>query len=401
MFRMKDIYTLDMEWDGTEAWFICAYTNILFKINSENQVYTFVALLPQNGSDNYDFHSQCVKYGEVIYCLPNRGQDIYIYDISKTSFRKIDLKSTNGERINLDKLCVVGDILYTISYGMGEVIEINLKDEKIVNRYPITEDNMSIYKAIMYKNNIYAVSMEKACLIRYDLDKRKSQCISIIDNMENKHGFSSLGHMKNQIWMCGYDNHLYSYDLCENKSKDYFLLPDNIKFYDFDNNNLYREKRDDDFYFQECVCFDDSVWFIPYQTNKILYIKAHENIIKEMVIEDEEETVKNMNRIVKRKYFVVKIESEKNFIIKSFKNECLYRINICDETVEKISTKKYEYGNLEELMMQYGKNNKVISEISAVDRNLYIYKIFFSTNNNFENEDNLMIGKSIYNKLIE
>lgn len=395
MIKMKEIYTLDVEWDETEAWMICAYTNILFKFDTNNMKYKYVALLPENGIEYNNFHSRCVKYENRIYCLPSKGQDIYIYDTDLKVFRKIIVRSVNDGGLSFEKLCVREHILYAISYGLKQIFKIDMQEEKVISRHLIADGATLLNKAICYGNKIYVISNEQASLFEYDLDKEILKCIHLCDEKISKKGFTVVGVEGGQVWLCGYDNKVYMWDMMEGFISRYLELPNDIMFYDFSNNGkLYMDKGDNDYYFQECVFFENSIWFIPYQTNKLLYVKGHENIIRELYIE--EETTSSLRRQFKRKYNVVRKVDEKYFVLKSFKNECYYKIDVENETIETKSI-DVSYENLDELWKQYGEKNKIMSEMIAIDSNLYVNEIYrLSEQKKTEGEKEKAIGATIY-----
>lgn len=396
MINKKEIHTGNFEWDGTDAWIICSYTNMLFKYEFLNAEYKFVALLPENGIAHYDFHSKCVKYKMKVFCLPNRGNNIYIYDLTINKFREIGLQNLDGNRINLDKLEVEDHILYTISYGMKQIIIIDLETEKIINRYSITECDCTLYKAIKCGDIVYAISDEKSVLWQCDLKQSTIKRINLLnDSAIEECGFTTIACVEGQLWLSGYNNKIYIFNRRKEILERYIELPDDLRIYDFINSNtIYKNKDKNDFYFYDCAVFDNTVWFIPYQTNKILYVKVTDNVIREFYIEGEEETDYSLNRVTKRKYEIVKKDKEGQLVLKSYKNSCNYIIDTTDQTMKRRSNNVL-YSNLEKIWKEYGMHNINFLEEIAVDNIMYSYGIVNNVSRNRLNEKT-SIGSKIY-----
>lgn len=398
MGSTKAINAIDFEWDKTDAWIICGYTNMIFKYDFFNATYEFVAPLPENGIEYYDYHPRCVKYKTKVFCLPCRGSDIYIFDISTGKFRKIDLKNTDDDRINLDKLKIEGHLLYTISYGMKQIIVIDLEAEKIIKTYHINDCDGTLYKAVKCDSSdkVYAISDKNSVIYQYNLKQSSSKKIEVLQNSGiDEQGFTTIADVGEQLWLSGYNNKIYIFNTEKEILEKYIELPDDIKFYDYENSGvIYKDKEENDFYFYDCAAFDDTVWFIPHQTNKILYVNTKDYAVRELYMDKEEETDYSLSRIIKRKYEIVKKGKEGTLVLESYQNNCYYMINTADQTV-KLKSGNVSYTNLEKLWKEYGVNRVFFSENFVVDYMMYSYGIAHKTGQNIQKEK-MPIGSKIY-----
>ena len=94
--RGKEFLWGDNYWnENGKIWFVSCKLNIIFFIDEKTSVITPVAKIPFRSRICFRLHPRCIKYGEKIFCIPDMGEDIYIYNLKQNSWKKIIICNTN------------------------------------------------------------------------------------------------------------------------------------------------------------------------------------------------------------------------------------------------------------------------------------------------------------------
>lgn len=118
------------------AWLVAWEDNDLYSYNMQTKQCEYLVSLPEN-----ETHPICVKYQNDVYCLPDKGNEIIIYNLVSKKKESILVNNPNKERLLMMNYCREGDRLWTIARGTKQVIEINLSKRKIEKYYSIFDRN--------------------------------------------------------------------------------------------------------------------------------------------------------------------------------------------------------------------------------------------------------------------
>ena len=63
-----------------KAWFVTGEQDILFCLDRKTKNTILAKEIPER-NNSFRLHPKCIKYGEMIFCLPDMGENIWCYNI--------------------------------------------------------------------------------------------------------------------------------------------------------------------------------------------------------------------------------------------------------------------------------------------------------------------------------
>ena len=137
---------------------------------------------------------------------------------------------------------------------------------------------------------------------------------------------------KEKVWLTGYNREIYIWNQVKNEIKSLRNLPSDFGIYNFNGKkrNLLdcRIKEYDTFTFLENIDAGGYIWYIPFQTNQILYVNKDTNEINVFEIKEEEENEETIkNRKMDCKYVLQYVYEDRYIGLYSIKNEIVFEID--------------------------------------------------------------------------
>ncbi len=328
--RNESIVWSDNWWlEKRNGWFVPGKDNILLMANFDKKKISLVDKLPVKKKTGFRMYPRCIKIGQYIFCLPTYEKDILRYDCKNKSWRKISLTCEDEKRAMIIDFEIYENKLYVVSKGLSKIIIINIKQGIVIDEYKIGEKNEIIGKSVFEKNYIYISSSVFSLIYEFDIHTNRINklWISELDDIIN-----TLCLDRNIFWISGRKRAIYAWNKKNNKITKYEDFPHTFGEYNFSgsSDSLLNIEQEKYMYpiFLESVNVGDFIWFIPYKTNKILYIGKKDYHIKEFVIDE------NINKQSKLKqhlmlamYLFLYIREERYIGIYSLKNELILEID--------------------------------------------------------------------------
>lgn len=328
--RNESIVWSDNWWlEKRNGWFVPGKDNILLMANFDKKKISLVDKLPVKKKTGFRMCPRCIKIGQYIFCLPTYEKDILRYDCKNKSWRKISLTCEDEKRAMIIDFEIYENKLYVVSKGLSKIIIINIKQGIVIDEYKIGEKNEIIGKSVFEKNYIYISSSVFSLIYEFDIHTNRINklWISELDDIIN-----TLCLDRNIFWISGRKRAIYAWNKKNNKITKYEDFPHTFGEYNFSgsSDSLLNIEQEKYMYpiFLESVNVGDFIWFIPYKTNKILYIGKKDYHIKEFVIDE------NINKQSKLKqhlmlamYLFLYIREERYIGIYSLKNELILEID--------------------------------------------------------------------------
>ena len=311
------------------AWFVSGSNNILFCVNMITNQYRIVEPLPGKFQGGFRLNSNCIKSDNVIFCMPDIGSCIWYYDLFTNKFQKIEMKNPNNLRMSVVDFWKCGDILWAVSSGLKQIIEINLSKKFVVRYYNITNSNEEIIaRSIKSGNCIYVASALKGRIYEFNIETKN---IMINDLPTIEGGLHTISVCKGKFWLSGYDKNIYIWEKDKNIVEISNHFPSNFGIYNFDRKASKFLNCDVVKYhtptFLESIHVGDYMWFIPFQTNHILYVNTDTYKINVFEIKEEEEIENGRRREMNCKYVLQYIYKNRYIGLYSLKNEIVLEID--------------------------------------------------------------------------
>ena len=216
-----------------------------------------------------------------------------------------------------------------MSIGLKQIIEIDIKKKEVIDYYSITDqEDEEIARSVKWDKNIYSVSGSKGRIYVFNIETKK---IKVKEFPVVKNGLRIISVEGGKIWLSGYKREIYVWDEDKNDINT-LSLPCNFGIYNFDGKKEQfldcKTTEYDTSTFLESINVGNYIWFIPFQTDQILYVNKDTNQIDTFEIEEEEEDEKSIkNREMNCKYLLQYVYDDRYIGLYSFKNKVVYEID--------------------------------------------------------------------------
>lgn len=386
--------------ENSIAWFVDGINNILFRLDMNTSECSFIAELPDNAKNKFRLNPRCIKCGDDIFCFPDIGQYIWIYQLSASQFQKIRVNNPNNERLCVANFWQCGDKIFAVSIGLKQVIEIDILEKKIDAYYDLTESSEEkIALSTKVLDSIYSTSCVTNKIYQFNIET-KSTAVHTIPNIRG--GFRTICFDGENFWLSGYRKEIYVWNKESNTVRIINEFPHQFGIYNYQPNPDILLDCNIDLYetpaFVDSVVSEQCIWFIPFQTNKILFVNKNTYKVNVLEIDDEDETESSiLANQMKHKYLLEWNGGNDRLILFSFKNSCILEI---DTYMKRAERKAYTFTNecLQKLMLLFNDQGKLFLESNTIDREVFGQGI---STNGFSRSVKICRnnGYSIYNRL--
>lgn len=383
--------------EDDKAWFVCGQRNILCCSDMKTNKCELSVRIPDTSSSGR-LTPFCIKYRNYIYCMPVYGRNIWIYDVDNGRFDEICINNPDKKSLFIRNFWEYGNKIYVVSCGLNQVVEINPLEKKIENYYPIGK-SYSIGNSARAGSAIYTLSEETDEIYRFDLETKE---IFVHKLPETGRKFTNLCFDGEVFWLDGYRKEIYVWDKDDNTIKTIDGFPTDFGIYNFEKDTDGIPDCISDEYglriFLYSATVGQNVWFIPYQTNKIVYINKETCRLQAFEIEEENETKESIlaRTGLSYKYLIDYVKDDRYIGLYSIKNNCILEI---DTAELKYEYKHYEYYIGDRYAKEYaGMRNFIFAESDAWGREVYI-SMMYRKNDEAHDLNAKCIGNEIYRKI--
>lgn len=373
------------------AWFVAGEINILFCMDMATNFCKAIAALPDYLQSGFRTNSNCIKCGDVIFCMPDYGKYIWCYNLSTCEFQKIEIINPDQIRLMIGDFWKCGSVLWAVSIGLKQVLEIDMERKKVIGYYCITKQvSERIAKSIKSENYIYITSLLKGRIYEFSIETKE---IHVIEIPMIKDGLRTISVYNNKFCLSGYKRQLYIWEKNMDQIKILTHFPKDFGIYNFSGKQTKFLDCDktvyNTFVFLESILVGKYVWYIPFQTNQILYINADMDDINVFEIKKENETIGSIkNRQMNCKYILQYVYKDRYIGLYSLKNKIVFEIDTKTLNVkERFIT--MDFSNVENIFTDWIFRESIIQETL-----LYKKMIRQNKNGRMRKEE---IGKQIYN----
>lgn len=396
---MKNKFVWSDNWciEDETSWFVDGEHNILLKLDLKTNECNFVVEVPCNGKNGFRLNPRCIKVENDIVCMPDMGDSIWVYQLESAEFKRIAINNPNDKRLSIGNFWIYNKKIVAVSMGLNQIIEIDIQTKKIDNYYNLNEQ---ISTSIKIDDSIYCVSPISNCIYQFNLVTKK--CLNHV--LPSKiPGIYTISYDGENFWLSGYCKEIYIWNREKNILKILDNFPEQFGIYNYKGNksNIVdcALKHYDVPIFLSSIPIGQFIWFIPFQTNKIIYIDRDTYNINsfEIVEEDENEYSIASNRL-KHKYLVEYILEDRYIGLFSLKNNCIFEI---DTAEKRVNRKKYYFSEdcilkMTQLMMN---QKQYFVEGIAVEREAYMKAL---ESNYIENIMTMKtnIGRTIHQEMV-
>lgn len=388
--------------DGNKAWCVDVEKNVLYCINLQLREFEFMKEIPEKSADTFRMNPNCIKYKDFVFCIPNIGNSIWIYQVKNSQFQQIKIHNPNSVRIGMVDFWQFDEKMYAVSNGLKQVFEINMEKQKIDNCYDLYNiADTWITKSVMVGKVIYSVCATASEIYLFDIET-KDTLKYCIQNIEG--GFETICFDGQNFWLSGCRKEIYVW----NEGKDTVTILSDFPAH-FGKYNIQSSKKEfldcKTVEFEEYVMFFQSVaigqyiWFIPCLMNKLIYVDKNSFEIFAFEIENEDETRETfMSRKMNMKFRMEYVKERRYLGIFSSKNNCIIEIDALKNKYEK----KYfgfNHSLIENMIQRYMDHGGIyFKENDSLDRLVYTELLYMDMQR--EKISSVSAGYSIYQNIL-
>lgn len=337
--------------EGNKGWFVAGEYNAVFEIDWKKKNYSLLSNIPTKKRLGLRVNPICIKMGNQLYCLPDQGRDIWIYNMTNDSWLKVEVSNPEKCRLEFIYLGKFQSGVMCFSRGLQKVflIKDNCELQEILNLN--VNCGKHITKMIKVHDCLYGISDETGCIFEYLIGEKQPQ---IYTNSDLPQGLSGICFDGDKFWMSGNKKEIYVWEKTKNQVTMINNFPKKFGvYYKNEEGKVAVGEIEDDYnlpIFIDLVYMNDTIWLFPFQTNDIITINKNDiNKVTLFKIESEEEDGHILweQKAIYHKYLHVYDFDERYIGLFSLKNDMLLEIDS--------QVKKYKY-----LPLHYTMGNKAI-----------------------------------------
>ena len=287
------------------AWAIGMYTNGLFQLSLEYGEYELLTCFPDSyGFVGYFINDKCHKHKNNIFCFPCRGDAIWVYDLSNKELDKIPVEHGKGAEIGISMVVEESNILFAVANGLNMILEIDAEKKTVLNNFEILQDENQINTSItgvVVDKKLYFIVTDKNKVCEFDLKTKHIHLYSIKDGKD----INTISYDGKYFWLSGKTKEIFRW----NREKDEIYVvsdfPTDFGRYEIDEKDNFFVCHKGQYsqpIFRSSICVGNAVWFIPHETNQIIYIDKDTCKLNSFLIEEEEENKSTWKRESRTKY---------------------------------------------------------------------------------------------------
>lgn len=391
--------------EGNKAWFVDGLRDSLYYVDLELNKYEYIADIPNTEIGKFRLNPMCLKIENEIYLMPHFGRKmIWIYNLDNNQFEQIVIDNPDNLQLTICRFWIYENKIYALSLGLQKIIEIDIREKIICNYFILSdleEKEIEFDEGTRVGDNIYCVSSGSNRVYQFNLETKQ---ITAYDVPMVKGGLYTISFDGQLFWLSGYRKEIYLWDKESNSTKVLSDFPQGFGIYDFAENS---DKmldctavKYDTPTFIESMLIGNYIWFIPFQTNMVLYADTETYQIYALEIDGEEENRESLmkNSVLAHKYLIPYIRDERYIGLYSIKNNYIIEIDAVEKRVEK---KSYRFG--EKTIENYMRLvNGTLHEGKEFDR--MVFSNWLMQNDTSEKEEmytarNPDIGTCIYREI--
>lgn len=380
--------------EGKKAWFLSATRNELFAADLKKKEIHLLARIPNGKGYTWRDTTHCFKADRQIVCLPDLGNSIWKYSLDSSKWKEIPINAPMGVRLGISQYWTLDKVFLLYSPGLCSILHFSVERNSVLNSDVVaSESEEQLGRAVRVGDEIYIVSSVSPKIYCYQISSGRMKSIPLRGVDEGLHAICYDG---KGFWLSGKKRKFYRWLEGEDDVRIYDLPP-TFGVYNFDfpkSPSLDTEAETYQFpTFFDIVYVNDQSWFIPGQTNQILYMDADSSCVNELHIpEEDENSTSTQHRVLDHKYMVLYIRDDRYIGLYSCKNACVLEIDA--------KKKSYE-------ILQYDLNSIPFSfygfrkEFSREFLPWLCRDLFFQNNSIKQDQPIILSGRDIYRAAME
>ncbi|MCI8400772.1 MAG: hypothetical protein HFI38_01535 [Lachnospiraceae bacterium] len=208
--------------EDREGWVIDRNENALYKIDLLNDICKLISILPTPLSITeeelpfYRINPHCYKKDKDLFCIPDRGDCIVVYDIKKKEISRIAIANPDSVRLGICYFWEYDEKLFAISYGLKKVLVVNIGERKVEEYVDIFDkaDVLPGHEARRVNDSIFCISRNSNKIYEFDMDSMKS---TVYEPAGLSEGLYAICYEDDRFWLSGISGKIYIWEKTNKK----------------------------------------------------------------------------------------------------------------------------------------------------------------------------------------
>lgn len=200
------------DYENRNAWFVERDSNILHRLCLGNMELYYEYNLNTGEESPYRRNPLCYKKGQTIVMFPDRGEKILFYDVEKKAVNECDVEGAGNIRIGMYCFGEFENLLWAVSYGMKQILLIDIGLKRIIKRYKLfrTMNHIEMgYESILNGGSIYCISRNSNYVSKTGIESGEEK---IYELPVNESGFNTIHYDGERFWLSSMSGNIYLWD---------------------------------------------------------------------------------------------------------------------------------------------------------------------------------------------
>lgn len=325
------IFPMSENWwiEKDKAYFCGTRLSALFCTDMSSLQCELVAWLPESDMVDFFVHPYCMKYKDFIVCLPGTGKEIWFYDMKRAVWEKTEINNEGQFIISMETYRQPDGRIWLLEYDTGRILQLNLDKKTVEKEYRLSEDGREVYygEYVVVDNRLYTTVDNRV----YCIDTMSSD-VTVYEIPEAKAGLFTICYDGSDFWLGGYSKEIYVWNPLQGTVKILTKFPEQFGVYHFHeapyvDYATFSHTTEENPFFQYSICLGKYIWYLPTQSNGVIYIDKETYEIRFLEIEDEQETQESLERDYANKFLFEYIREDRYLGIYSILNERVFEID--------------------------------------------------------------------------
>lgn len=394
----KEFIWSDGWWfDHGDIWFSAGDMNMLFNIKKDSKEAIYASKIPSMNTHEFRNYPRCLKKDNIIFLFPDEGDSILCYNLETSIWKRVDIDNPEKIRLSCMDIWAVQDKLYLLSVGLKKIIEFDIKSQEIIEYYCL--QTKEVAGSVMVDKYIYIIDSFMTGIYKFNCEKKtiKKYILSGIDDHIKTICFDNQ-----KFWLSGEKKKLYIWEENGNLIRMLDDFPIGFGIYNFSGNQrVLLDEQQENFdvpVFLYSAVTDKYVWFIPFQTNQIIYVDKITYEIKNFFLESEDQTEDDVKtQLLGHKYILLYVKGTRFLGLFSLKNRWVVEID-SEKLTYKVLNYKLSIESVNQILTEREKR-KFFYEDKQSNLNYLIRYVLAIKRDMRISTDKVTIGKKIFSFL--
>ncbi len=257
-----------------KAYFTTTFADCLWCADIENHEVT--ALSDVYNCETFRMHPVCFYSNEKLYWLPDKANDVVIFDLYGTELCRISIQKNRNVRLGMTSYYLVDDTAWIVSKGNATVYELDLKKDEIKNCYSL-EHGKTIRASTIAGNTIYLLAANNS-IYSFSISSRNIRLLDF--EVASDDCLNTLCYAGDILWITGKKRQIYACNIETRRCEIIDQIPDSF-FFRNETSGI-----DEGYLFSKSLVINGKVWFMHFTGNCDVYVDLEKKSVNCVIDEN-------------------------------------------------------------------------------------------------------------------